>query len=70
MTACHNIRSQAYPHCLVGPVNPIMGNLSTGVSKVTCIPGRTGRYTIPGVCLCKLEDDSWFMMIGEATEST
>lgn len=57
--------SLVYPICLVGPVNPIHGDLSTRVSTVTHIPGRMGQHAIPGVCLRMQEGDAGFMSKGE-----
>jgi hypothetical protein len=51
---------------LWGQSIPIMGDLSTGVATVTLISGRTGRYTIFGVCLHRTKGDTGFMTTGEA----
>lgn len=58
-TARHHVRSQAYPHYLVGPVNPGHEELSTGVSIVTRIPVKdmTIRYTMCMPTQARVHDD-------------
>lgn len=44
--------------------------LSIGVAIVIRIPGRTGQYTILGVCLHMLEGDVGFMTKVETVSCT
>jgi hypothetical protein len=70
MMVHHCVWSLAYPVCLVGSVNLVMRDLSTRVSTVTRIPGRTRLYTIVVLHLRTLEGDTWFMTKGETTPHT
>jgi hypothetical protein len=53
----------------VGPLNPNHGDLNIEVSTLTHVPGRTGRYIIPGVYLHMLEGDARSMTRDEAAPS-
>jgi hypothetical protein len=47
------------PHSRMGLVNPDRRDLNDGVSIVTHIHERTGRYTISGVCIRMLKVTRW-----------
>jgi hypothetical protein len=52
------------------PVNPGRRDLSVGVSTVTHVQERTGRYTMLGVCLRMLEGDARVMTEDEVVLNT
>jgi hypothetical protein len=54
----------------VGPVNPIHGDLSIGVSTVTHTPEGIGQYVVPGIHLHMMYGDTEGMTEDEAVLKT
>jgi hypothetical protein len=59
------VQPRKYPHWVMGPVNSISENLSTGVSTVTLLPERMRQYSISDVYLRMLDSDTRGMMKNE-----